>query len=59
MCTTASGRDIRRASALLWALEQGLGADFTDEVRDAWVAAYNLLSGAMIEASSEPVPEAA
>src|SRR6478735_3895827 len=30
--------------ALLWALEQGLGSDFTPEVRDAWLAAYTTLS---------------
>lgn len=34
--------------ALVWALEQGLGADFTEETRDAWLAAYGALSGAMI-----------
>lgn len=34
--------------ALLWTLEQGLGPDFTPEVRDAWVEAYAILSGAMI-----------
>ena len=34
--------------ALLWTLEQGLGSDFTSEVRDAWLAAYTTLSGAMI-----------
>ena len=34
--------------ALLWTLEQGLGSDFTPEVRDAWLAAYTTLSGAMI-----------
>jgi hemoglobin-like flavoprotein len=27
------------AAALLWTLEQGLGPDFTPEVRDAWTAA--------------------
>ena len=35
--------------ALLWTLEQGLGSDFTPEVRDAWLAAYTTLSSAMIE----------
>ncbi|HEY0522589.1 MAG TPA: globin family protein [Stellaceae bacterium] len=43
-------------AALLWTLEQGLGKDaFTDEVKDAWAAAYAALSGAMIEASSAAV----
>jgi hemoglobin-like flavoprotein len=40
-------------SALLWTLEQGLGEDFTPDVRDAWVAAYTLLSGAMQEGARE------
>ena len=39
-------------AALLWTLEQGLGADFTVEVRDAWSSAYGLLSGTMLEAVS-------
>jgi nitric oxide dioxygenase len=39
-------------AALLWTLEQGLGAGFTPEIRDAWAAAYGVLSGAMIEAAA-------
>jgi len=35
-------------AALLWTLEQGLGNDFTPEVKDAWAAAYGALSGVMI-----------
>ncbi|HWX84879.1 MAG TPA: globin family protein [Xanthobacteraceae bacterium] len=35
-------------SALLWALEQGLGQDWTVEVAAAWTAAYGTLSGYMI-----------
>lgn len=34
-------------SALLWTLAQGLGPKFTPEVRDAWTAAYTLLSDVM------------
>lgn len=34
-------------SALLWTLEQGLGPKFTPDVRDAWTAAYTLLSDMM------------
>jgi hemoglobin-like flavoprotein len=46
-------------AALLWTLEQGLGADFTPQVRDAWATAYGMLSAAMIEAASESLPTAA
>jgi nitric oxide dioxygenase len=34
--------------ALIWTLEQGLGEAFTPEVREAWVAAWNVVAGAMI-----------
>jgi hemoglobin-like flavoprotein len=34
-------------SALLWTLEQGLGAAFTPEVKTAWTAVYQLLASAM------------
>jgi hemoglobin-like flavoprotein len=45
-------------AALIWTLEQGLGRDaFTDEVRQAWLAAYAILSGAMIEASRQTPQE--
>ncbi len=37
-------------AALLWALKQGLGADFTPEVETAWAETFGLLSGAMIAA---------
>ena len=37
---------------LLWTLEQGLGAAFTEDVTLAWSAAYSALSGLMIEAGS-------
>ncbi len=33
--------------ALLWTLEQGLGERFTPAVRDAWIAAWNVIAGAM------------
>jgi hemoglobin-like flavoprotein len=36
------------AGALLWTLEQGLGDDFTDEVKQAWVATYSALAGEMM-----------
>jgi len=34
-------------AALLWTLEQGLGEAFTPETREAWAAAYALLSTTM------------
>ena len=37
--------------ALIWTLEQGLGDGFDDKTRDAWIAAYTLLSNVMIEAA--------
>ena len=40
------------AVALLWTLEQGLGSDFTPEVKDAWTAAYSVLAGAMKHAAA-------
>lgn len=33
--------------ALCWTLEKGLGADFTPEMREAWVTVYSLLADAM------------
>jgi hemoglobin-like flavoprotein len=35
-------------AALLWTLEQGLGAQWTPELAAAWSAAYSVLSGYMI-----------
>lgn len=37
--------------ALLWTLEKGLGNDFTEPTRQAWIATYDTLSGAMIAAA--------
>ena len=34
-------------AALLWTLAKGLGAAFTPEVKEAWVAAYKLLTASM------------
>lgn len=31
---------------LLWTLERKLGTEFTEEVREAWMAGYNVLSSA-------------
>jgi hemoglobin-like flavoprotein len=41
------------ASALLWTLEQGLGGDFTDEVKNAWIAVYTLIADTMKNAAKE------
>lgn len=38
--------------ALLKTLEQGLGTDFTTDVRSAWVAVYGLVAQVMIDAAS-------
>ena len=38
-------------AALIWALEQSMGNDFTPEVKDAWVEAYGVLSDAMKKAT--------
>lgn len=43
-------------TALLWTLEQGLGPDFTPEVKAAWAEAYGLLSSVMIAAAAEAAP---
>jgi hemoglobin-like flavoprotein len=37
--------------ALISTLEQGLGPDFTPQVREAWLATYALLSGVMKQAA--------
>lgn len=39
------------AEALLWTLGQGLGDDFTDEVKEAWTEAYIILSTTMKDAA--------
>jgi len=38
------------AVALLATLEEGLGAHFTDEVKEAWTAAYGVLANTMKDA---------
>ena len=40
-------------AALLWTLEQGLGEAFTDEVRNAWGAVYELLASVMKQGAAE------
>lgn len=42
-------------AALIGTLDEGLGEAFTPEVREAWLAAYGLLSGVMLAAAgAEP-----
>ena len=36
------------AEALMWTLEQGLGEAFSADVRDAWLAAWNVIADAML-----------
>ena len=38
-------------ASLIRTLEKGLGDEFTDELRDAWVGAYSTLSGVMKDAA--------
>jgi nitric oxide dioxygenase len=45
------------ASALLWTLEQGLGAAFTPEVREAWTTAYNALASVMQDAAADEIAD--
>jgi hemoglobin-like flavoprotein len=37
-------------TALLWTLEQGLGSEFTPEVKEAWTAVYTLVATTAMEA---------
>ena len=46
-------------AALLWTLEQGLGAKFTLDTRLAWAEAYALLSGVMQAGAAEAAEAAA
>ncbi|MGA7487227.1 MAG: globin family protein [Xanthobacteraceae bacterium] len=48
-------------AALLWTLEQGLGADFTAPVKAAWTETYMTVAGVMqnAAASAAPAPAAA
>jgi hemoglobin-like flavoprotein len=46
-------------AALLWTLEQGLGAAFTPEVQAAWTTTYTLLAETMRTAARVPEPATA
>jgi len=45
-------------SALLWTLEQGLGAAFTPEVCEAWAAMYDVVASTMQDAARAGEEEA-
>ena len=47
------------ATALLWTLEQGLGDDFTPEVKQAWIEVYTLLATTMKNAAANDLAIAA
>ena len=40
-------------AALIWTLGQGLGDDFTDDVKDAWVETYTLVATTMKDAAAK------
>jgi hemoglobin-like flavoprotein len=40
-------------AALLWTLEQGLGHDFTAEVKEAWTKVYTVLATTMQKAAGQ------
>lgn len=40
-------------AALIWTLGQGLGDDFTDETKEAWIETYTILATTMKDASRE------
>ena len=42
-------------TALLWTLEQGLGQDFTKQVKDAWLHLYTILAKTMQSAAADTV----
>ncbi len=41
------------AEAFLWTLEKGLGDDFTEDVKQAWISVYTLLATTMKEAAAD------
>jgi len=38
-------------TALLWTLQQGLGRDWNEEIKEAWASCFHVLSTTMINAS--------
>lgn len=41
---------VKFSDAIVWSLEEGLGENFTDDVRHAWTALYSAIVSIMIEA---------
>ena len=41
------------AAALLWTLQKGLGAAFTEEVKEAWITVYTVLADTMKSGAAE------
>ncbi len=46
-------------TALIWTLEKGLGENWNEEVKDAWIKCYTILSDAMISSADAAEKEAA
>ena len=44
-------------SALIWTLGKGLGEEFTDPLKAAWIKVYTLLATTMKEAAAESIAE--
>ena len=44
-------------SALIWTLGKGLGEEFTDALKAAWIKGYTLLATTMKEAAAESIAE--
>ena len=45
-------------TSLIWTLEKGLGENWNEEVKDAWIKCYTILSDAMIS-SADAIDKAA
>jgi len=41
--------------ALLWTLDQGLGAEFTPDAKKSWALTYGTLAGVMQNAANSPI----
>ena len=41
--------------ALLWTLKKGLADEWNEELKQAWIKCYTILSGTMLSATNKPV----